>query len=31
MKDFIKILIHLLDILKMGWLNLKIHSLKLNK
>jgi len=29
MKDFLKILIRLLDILKMGWLNLKIHSLNI--
>jgi hypothetical protein len=31
MNDFLKIFIHPLDILKVGWLNLKIPSLKLHK
>jgi hypothetical protein len=33
MDDFLKlkIFIHPLDILKTGWLNVKIHSLKVNK
>jgi len=31
MKDFLTIFIHPLDILKMGWLNLKIDSFKWHK
>ena len=31
MNDFLTIFIHPLDILKVGWLNLKIPSLKLHK